>query len=141
MPRLSGDRVLLLGDAACLSMNIGYAVRGMDSAIASGFHAAETARRAVESGDFSGNSLSAYDEALRRSFVLGDMERFGKAQKFLESERVYEHYPALASRFLKRLLSFTDKPKEGVREILDDEILGGDLMKMLMDMWRIWRWL
>ena len=141
MPRLYGDRVLLLGDAACLSMNIGYAVRGMDSAIASGFHAAETARRAVGSGDFSKDSLRAYDDALRGSFVLGDMERFGKSQEFLESERIYEYYPALASRFLKRLFSFTDMPKEGVREIVGDELLKGDLMKMLIDMWRMWRWL
>lgn len=141
MPRLYNDRVLLLGDAACLSMNIGYAVRGMDSAIASGFHAAETARRAVKIGDFSKGALRAYDDALRRSFVLGDMERFGKAQEFLKSERIYEYYPALAGRFLKRLFSFTDTPKEGVKEIAGDEILGGDLLKMLVDMWRIWRWL
>lgn len=141
MPRLYNDRVLLLGDAACLSMNIGYAVRGMDSAIASGFHAAETARRAVGSGDFSKDSLSAYNDALRGSFVLGDMERFGKAQEFLENERIYEYYPALASRFLQRLFSFTDMPKEGVREIAGDEILRGDLMKILVDMRRMWRWL
>ncbi|MFQ6107793.1 MAG: FAD-dependent oxidoreductase [Thermoplasmata archaeon] len=141
IPRLYGDRVLLLGDAACLSMNIGYAVRGMDSAIASGFHAAETAKKAISRGDFSRDSLRSYDDALRRSFVLGDMERFGKAQEFLKSERIYEYYPALASRFLKRLFSFTDMPKEGVREIAGDEILGGGLMKILVDMWRAWRWL
>lgn len=141
MPRLYGDRVLLLGDAACLSMNIGYAVRGMDSAIASGFYAAETARRAVRSGDFSKDSLSAYDRALRGSFVLGDMERFSKAQDFLRSERIYEYYPALASRFLKRLFSFTDIPKEGVKEIARDEIFRGGLIEILMDIWRIWRWL
>ncbi|MFQ6128176.1 MAG: FAD-dependent oxidoreductase [Thermoplasmata archaeon] len=141
IPRLYGDRVLLLGDAACLSMNIGYAVRGMDSAIASGFHAAETAKRAVRSGDFSKDSLSGYDDTLRGSFVLGDMERFSKAQEFLKNERIYEYYPALASRFLKRLFSFTDMPKEGVREISGDEILRGGLMKILIDMWRAWRWL
>ena len=141
IPRLYGNRVLLLGDAACLSMNIGYAVRGMDSAIASGFYAAETVRRAARVSDYSENSLSAYDGALRGSFVLGDMERFAKAQKFLENERIYQYYPALAGRFLQRLLSFTDIPKEGVKEIVGDEVLAGDLMKMLTDMWRMWRWL
>jgi electron transfer flavoprotein-quinone oxidoreductase len=141
MPRLYGDRMLLLGDSACLSMNIGYAVRGMDSAIASGFYAAETATRAVKSGDFSKNSLSAYESALRGSFVLGDMRRFDRAQKFLENKRIYEYYPALANRFLKRLFSFTGTPKEGVREIAGDEILRGGLMKILMDLWRAWRWL
>ncbi len=141
LPRLYGDRVMLLGDAACLSMNIGYAVRGMDSAIASGFHAAETAKEAIRSGDFSISALSGYHGALRRSFVLGDMERFGKAQEFLDNDRIYGYYPALASRFLKRLFSFTERPKEGVKEIAGDEILKGRLMKMLVDMWRAWRWL
>ena len=141
LPRLYGDRVLLLGDAACLSMNIGYAVRGMDSAIASGFYAAETARRATTSGDFSKRALSAYDDALRGSFVLADMERFAKAQEFLEGERVYQYSPWLASRFLQRLFSFTDMPQEGVREIVGDDVLGGDLLRILIDMWRMWRWL
>lgn len=41
MPRLYGDGILVAGDAAGLSMNIGITVRGMEYAMASGFYAAQ----------------------------------------------------------------------------------------------------
>ena len=42
LPKLYGHGVMLAGDAAGMSMNLGYVVRGMDFAIESGRIAAET---------------------------------------------------------------------------------------------------
>ena len=43
MPEIVGDGVLVAGDAAMLCMNLGYTVRGMDLAVASGEIAAKAA--------------------------------------------------------------------------------------------------
>src|SRR5680860_1455584 len=64
VPPLSGDGYLLAGDAAGLALNALVTVRGLDFAIASGYHAARTVLSAREREDFSTTTLSGYDQAL-----------------------------------------------------------------------------
>ncbi len=57
---ISGDGFLLIGDAA--SLIDPFTGEGIGNALYSGYFAAEHARTALLSGDFSGKSLSAYDQ-------------------------------------------------------------------------------
>lgn len=70
LPRLYGDGVLLTGDAAALCANLGFTLRGMDLAVESGRLAAQTVLAARAQGDFSAAALSAYEQALRDSFIV-----------------------------------------------------------------------
>lgn len=59
---LSGDRFLLVGDAA--SLIDPFSGEGIGNALVSGMFAAETAGKAVKEKDFSAKLLSAYDQAV-----------------------------------------------------------------------------
>jgi electron transfer flavoprotein-quinone oxidoreductase len=53
LPKLAGDGVLVVGDAAGMCLNLGFTVRGMDLAIEAANIAAQTIIAAKESNDFS----------------------------------------------------------------------------------------
>ena len=73
VPTLYADGCLATGDAAMLCINLGYQVRGMDYAVASGSLAAEAALEALEAGDVSAAKLAGYQAKLEDSFVLQDL--------------------------------------------------------------------
>ena len=52
LSRLYGNGILVAGDAAGLALNIGFTVRGMEYALASGYYAAQAVLKARESGEF-----------------------------------------------------------------------------------------
>ena len=60
VPQYVFDGALVAGEAAGLCMNMGYQVRGMDFAVASGRMAAEAAVEAIDAGDVSAAGLSGY---------------------------------------------------------------------------------
>ncbi|MCE5333712.1 MAG: FAD-dependent monooxygenase [Desulfobacteraceae bacterium] len=105
MPRIYGDGILVAGDAAGFVLNLGYVIRGMDFAIASGEAAARAVICAKERGDFSGNSLSGYQELLKKSFVLQDLEAYRKVPEFMENERLYAEYPGLLTSIFTNVFS------------------------------------
>jgi len=74
IPKLYGDGVLVIGDAAALCANLGFTLRGMDLAVESGRLAAQTVVAAKENGDFSADGLSGYQAALEDSFVMPCMK-------------------------------------------------------------------
>ncbi len=84
VPRLHGDGYVLAGDAAGLSLNALVTVRGMDFAIASGYHAAQAVLKAKAAGDFSAAGLASYEAGLRQSFVLKDLETARAYPQFME---------------------------------------------------------
>jgi electron transfer flavoprotein-quinone oxidoreductase len=112
MPRLVTDGLVLVGDAAGLTMNLGITVRGLDFALASGVMAGRALLRAREQRDYSASSLAYYKSLLEQSFVWKDHETFQNMPDFLSNPRLYEHYPSLASDLLEKLLWVGDQPKE-----------------------------
>ena len=71
--RLSGDGVLLCGDAAG-TVNVA-ALKGIHYAMQSGIYAADAIFDALKADDVSAGQLSSYDKALRGSYVGQDLER------------------------------------------------------------------
>ncbi|MCL1916255.1 MAG: FAD-dependent oxidoreductase [Desulfovibrionaceae bacterium] len=113
LPALSADNLLLLGDAAGFCMNLGYTVRGMDLAIASGQLAAETVVEAKGKGDFSNAALSGYKSKLEQSFVLKDMQTHKHAPDFIEhTPRMFKEYPALAADVFTQLFRVDGTPSK-----------------------------
>ncbi|MCX6072358.1 MAG: hypothetical protein NTU91_16135, partial [Chloroflexi bacterium] len=106
------DGMLVVGDAAGLSQNLGLTVRGMDFALASGAMAARTILQARKAGDYSATALAQYDRTLRESFVIRDLETFRNLPAFLENPRLFEVYPQVATGMLEELFWIGAHPKE-----------------------------
>lgn len=102
--------MLVTGDAAGLVVNLGYVIRGMDFAIASGAAAAETVIAAKAAGDFSAQGLSGYEKSLQDGFVLRDLEAYRLAPRFMENERLYTTYPKLAAGLASKLFEVDGRP-------------------------------
>lgn len=84
IPKYVFDGCLLAGEAAGLCMNMGYQVRGMDFAVASGQMAAKAAVEALDKGDVSEAGLSSYREMMGASFVIRDLRTFSKWPHVME---------------------------------------------------------
>jgi electron transfer flavoprotein-quinone oxidoreductase len=67
LPKLVGDGVLVVGDAAGMCLNLGFTVRGMDLAIEAANIAAQTIIAAKESNDFSVARLEKYPRRWRKA--------------------------------------------------------------------------
>lgn len=71
--RLTGDGLLILGDAAGL-VNV-PALKGIHYAMMSGIYAARAIFKALKAGDVSAKSLKSYDDQLRSSVVFKDLKK------------------------------------------------------------------
>jgi electron transfer flavoprotein-quinone oxidoreductase len=109
-PQLFGDGMLVAGDAAGFVLNLGYIIRGMDFAIASGAAAAKTVLDAREKNDYSRQGLSRYMHHLGESFVLRDLEAFRGAPSFMENERLYTAYPRLFTELAAEAFTVDGSP-------------------------------
>lgn len=113
-----GDGILVVGDAAGLALNMGITVRGMEFAIASGYMAAQTVKRAKEKGDFSASFLALYQTLLKESFVHKDMETFRQSKEVWENPRVTGFYPEWACNLWEQLFWIGEGPKQRISSTL-----------------------
>lgn len=105
LPQMVGNGVLIAGDAAGLCLNVGYTVRGMDLAIASGAAAARAVISAKNRGDFSEAGLSSYRSELDNSFVMKDLQLYKKVPDLLDINRMYVEYPQMITGIMKDLFT------------------------------------
>jgi electron transfer flavoprotein-quinone oxidoreductase len=87
LTKLYGEGILVAGDAAGFSLNIGVTVRGMEYAMASGYYAAQAVIQAKAREDFSAASLASYESMLNESFVMQDFKNFSCSGWFRASKR------------------------------------------------------
>ena len=140
IPKLYGDGILLVGDAAGLVYSTGLVLEGMNFAIASGFIAAEAVKKARQAGDFSEKSLAYYATLLNRSFVLKDIKNFRRTPSFLAKSRLYGLYPALACGVAHRLFRVDGQPRKRLLALLRDEMRGKiSLSQAVKDGIEAWR--
>lgn len=112
LPQFITDGMVVVGDAAGFTLNMGITVRGMDFALASGVMAARALLRARELADFSTASLTYYETLLKESFVWQDLKTFQHMPEFLTNPRLYERYPTVACDLLEQVLWIGEGPKE-----------------------------
>jgi electron transfer flavoprotein-quinone oxidoreductase len=137
MPRLVTGGMLVAGDAAGLTVNNGFVVRGMDLAIGSGIAAAEAVIEARTQGDFSAQGLSAYQKKMDSSFVMADMRTYARAARFLKNERLYRAYPELLASLMAGIYDQDARPKEHLLPILVKSLKAGhiSLFDLAKDGW------
>ncbi len=84
IPKCYTDGLLVVGDAARL-LNASIHYEGTNFAMASGEAAANTVFEARKKGDYSEKSLSYYQKLLNKSFVMKDLKRYRKMNRFAEA--------------------------------------------------------
>jgi len=112
VPRLFADGVLLAGDAAGLCYTNGLNLEGMNLAMASGFHAAETVLDAFQKHDFAAQQLARYQSRLENSFVLRDMKTYEKSMDFMRNDRLFSVYPEIVSTIMERIFQADGNPRK-----------------------------
>ena len=105
VPKLVGDGVLIAGDAAGFCLNVGYTVRGMDLAVASGEAAAKAVMAARKTNDFSEAGLASYKTLLDESFIMKDMNLYKKLPAFLDNSRIFNDYPQMAAAVMRQMFT------------------------------------
>ncbi|GAA3808202.1 FAD-dependent oxidoreductase [Cellulomonas soli] len=97
---LTRPGLMVVGDAAGLTLNTGLTIRGMDLAAGSAIAAATAADRALRSGDLSQRAMDVYRTELDGSFVGADLATYARAPHFLESALLYRDAGPLAADVL-----------------------------------------
>lgn len=137
MPPLVNDGLLIVGDAAGLVLNIGYMVRGMDFAIASGEAAARAVMNAKELGDYTKAGLASYQTDLEKSFVLQDLKTYAKAPEFMENHRIFAQYPVLMEEMIVNLFTVDGTPKQhALNQIMSSVKRQGGMIQLAKDAWK-----
>jgi electron transfer flavoprotein-quinone oxidoreductase len=137
LSKLYGDGILVAGDAAGFSMNIGVTVRGMEYALASGYYAAQAAIQAKEAGDFSASGLSNYENLLNNSFIMRDFRNFQEASYVLDNPRIFNHYPAMMGNIMKDLYEVPAGSKQPLYQTVKKYMTFQEMWSMFGDLRRI----
>ncbi len=134
LPELYADGVMVAGDAAGFVINIGYMVRGMDLAIASG----EIAAKAIiaADGDYSAQALSRYRQLLDQSFVMRDLKQYRKFPVFMENHRIFQEYPRMAEEVMTDLFSIDGSPLPSLTKRILGPVKKIGLLKTAGDVWK-----
>ena len=112
IPRYVFDGCLIAGETAGLCMNMGYQVRGMDFAVASGRMAAEAAVAAIDAGDTSAAGLASYKTAMEGSFVIQDLRTFSKWPHVMEEwSSMFTDYPVMVKEVFNAMFSVDGAPQ------------------------------
>ena len=113
IPKYVFDGCLVAGETAGLCMNMGYQVRGMDFAVASGRMAGEAAVEAIDKGDVSEAGLSSYRTKMEGSFVIQDLKTFSKWPHVMEGwDRMFTEYPVMVKDVFNTMFSVDGKPQK-----------------------------
>lgn len=108
---LTTDGLVVVGEAAGLTLNTGLTVRGMDLAVGSAIAAAEGIAAAIAATDVSAAGLAGYERALQDSFVGKDMRTYARAPRFLERERMYGAYGELLAEVMNGVFGLDTTPR------------------------------
>jgi electron transfer flavoprotein-quinone oxidoreductase len=115
-------------------MNLGYMVRGIDLAVASGRMAAEAACKAIDAGSTDEAGLSSYRTSLEESFVIKDLKTFRKWPGVMEGwSRMFNAYPALCKDIFASLFVVDGRPLEPLVKRLMPHIKKIGILNLLKD--------
>ncbi len=115
LPKITGNGVLIAGDAAGLCLNLGFTIRGMDMAIASGEAAANAVLAAKERNDFSQQGLSTY-QTLLEDGMMKDFKLYKKLPAFMENPRMFNQYPKMMTGIMADMFTVDGAPAQPMRK-------------------------
>ncbi len=133
LSRLYGDGILVAGDSAGFALNLGFTVRGMEYAMASGHYAARTVIEAKKAGRYDAATLAVYQKLLEESFVLHDFKTFQDTPRVLSNPHLFGHYPELMGNLLRDLYTVPAGPKSSIFTTLRRHLTLSQLWTILKD--------
>lgn len=131
---LSGDGFAIVGDAAGFCINMGYTVRGMDFAIASGMYAADAVIKAKQLKDFSAGAMRYYDILINNSFVGKDMKHYRYFPEFLNNPRIFNKYPGMVNGIMHDVFTVNGEGAKSLVPKLIKRVNGVGLINLAVDM-------
>ncbi|MGN0078507.1 MAG: hypothetical protein ACI36V_06955, partial [Coriobacteriales bacterium] len=135
IPEYVHDGALIAGDAAMLCMNLGYVVRGMDLAVASGQFAAEAACDAIDAQDVTKAGLAGYRSRMEGSFVIKDLKTFSSWPHTMETwDRMFTEYPAMVGEIFDSMFVVDGKPAQPLVKRVMPIVKKRGLFKLLKEM-------
>ena len=127
IPKLVGDGVLLIGDAAQFVNGIHR--EGSNMGMTSGRFAAETIIRAKTIGQFNKETLSHYEDLINKSYIIKDLKKYKNASGTLEASPVYfNHYIPAINKSISELLTVDGISKSEKQKLIVKHMLGGKSM-------------
>jgi electron transfer flavoprotein-quinone oxidoreductase len=123
VPQIFTDGMMVVGDAAGLCYTNGLNLEGINLAMTSGVLAAETAIKALETGDFTAKTLSLYKKRLEESFVIKDMKTFKNAPGMMHLERLFHTYPQVLASIMEKVYRTDGKPRSKLLRLVRREAL------------------
>lgn len=139
MDPVVGDGVVVVGDAAGLTINSGLTLRGMDLAISAGLVAGDAVADAVEARETDAVGLARYAEALEASPTMSDMRRYARTPSFLASPGPYGPWGEAATSLMRAQLLVDGTPHEPLHTALREAASGRRLREWLGEAARGWR--
>jgi electron transfer flavoprotein-quinone oxidoreductase len=122
MPEMTGNGLLVAGDAAALCLAAGVWLEGVNFAMGSGRYAGQTAVEAMSAGDVSQRGLRGYASRLSETFVLRDHRKLRRAPELVLGDRVQHLYPSMITGIAERMFRVDNpSPKPGLRRIVREE--------------------
>lgn len=115
-PKLVGDGVLIVGDAASMCLNLGFTIRGMDLAIASGEAAALAVLEAKGKNDFTSCGLNGYLRHLEELSVMKDLRHYRNVPAMMDNPRLFTRYPQMAADIMADLFTVDGQPPQPLRK-------------------------
>ena len=139
MPKIVGDGVVVVGDAAQFVNAIHR--EGSNMAMTSGVLAAETILEAKEAGDYTEKTLIRYRERLMGSFVGKDLKKYKDATHHFEKyPHYFEQYIPMMNRAASQMFTVDGaSKKEKQRKIWRDLGTAGQKFKIARDLFKAWR--
>lgn len=116
------DGMVVVGDAAGLTINSGLTVRGMDLAIGSAVVASDAIHEALEAEDTSAAGLAGYRSRLMSSFVGRDLTTYAKAPAFLERPRMYREYGRVLETIMTDAFDLDTTPRRHLAAVARDAL-------------------
>lgn len=134
IPQYVFDGCLVAGETAGLCMNMGYQVRGMDFAIASGQFAGQAAVKALDAGDTSKSGLASYQSMMEDSFVIKDLRTFSRWPHVMEEwDAMFNDYPTMVSEVFNAMFSVDGQPQQPLRKRVMPIVKKRGLFKLVGD--------
>jgi electron transfer flavoprotein-quinone oxidoreductase len=133
LSRLYGDGILVAGDSAGFALNLGFTVRGMEYALASGHFSAKAVIEAKKAGRYDATTLSVYQKLLEDSFVLKDFQTFQETPRVLSNPHLFGHYPELVGNLLRDLYTVPAGPKSPIFTTLRQHLTLSQLWTLMKD--------
>lgn len=118
------DGLVLVGDAAGLTINSGLVLRGMDLAITSGLVAGDAVADALEAGDTSAAGLARYSTALSRTTAWRDLETYSRMPGLLERSGPYGAWGETVSQVLRGTYRLDGTPRRHLGTLVRDAVAG-----------------